>query len=408
MHIRFAEQVFLLRFFFILCNRGFAEQNIHAAHQLGTIRLKIIQRTGSYKVLKQAFVKTDTCRAAGKIKNILKRTVFIALVDNRLHGLRADIANGLQGIKNFVAFNGETDFGTIDAGAAGYDIALGGILLEAVELFGAFKVQSHGSGNKGDRIIGFQPRRLIGDQRIGGCVRFVEAITGKAVNLVENLCRLIALHVKFNCTVDEARLLGIHFGFDLLTHGTAQQVGLAQRITRERLRDLHHLLLINHHPISLFKNGLQAVMHIIGFFFTLLAIDITRNIVHWPGAIQRHQRDNIFKLIRLHFTQHVTHARAFKLENANRIAAPQKLISLFVIKRQIIDVHLNAYALQQFNRLFQNGQGFQAQKVKLHQTGFFDPFHIELRYRHVGFWVTIKRNQLLQRSIPNHNTGCMR
>ena len=26
---------------------------------------------------------------------------------------------------------------------------------------------------------------------------------------------------------------------------------------------------------------------------------------------------------------------------------------------------------------------FQAKKVKLHQSGFFNPFHIELRHRHV-------------------------
>ena len=76
-------------------------------------------------------------------------------------------------------------------------------------------------------MVGLQPSGLIGNQRIGRRVRFIEAISGKAVNLVENLRRLIALYLELNRAVDKARLLRVHFGLNLFTHRAAQQVSLA-------------------------------------------------------------------------------------------------------------------------------------------------------------------------------------
>ena len=58
-----------------------------------------------------------------------------------------------------------------------------------------------------------------------------------------------------------------------------------------------------------------------------------------------------------------------------------------------------------FHRVFDDGQGFQTQKVELDQTCLFNPFHVELRGRHIGSWIAVQRDQCVQRSITDHNTS---
>ena len=55
-------------------------------------------------------------------------------------------------------------------------------------------------------------------------------------------------------------------------------------------------------------------------------------------------------------------------------------------------------------RVLDDGQGLEAQKVELDQTGLFNPFHVELRRGHIGPRVLIKRHQRVQRPVPDHNT----
>ena len=170
---------------------------------------------------------------------------------------------------------------------------------------------------------------------------------------------------------------------------------------------MHHLLLVNHHAIGFLQNRLQRVIEVIEFFLALFTGDIKRDIIHRARAIERHQSDNVFEFIRFHFAQHVAHAGAFQLKHADRIAAAHQLIGRLIIERQTIDIDTDAGLRQQLDCFFQNGQGFQAEKVKLHQPRFFNPFHIELRHRHIRFRVAVKRHKLLQRPVTNHHTGGM-
>ena len=66
--------------------------------------------------------------------------------------------------------------------------------LEDVELVGVAEVERHRGGEELDRIVRLQPRRLVGDQRVGGGVALVEAVAGELVDQLEDLRRLGALH----------------------------------------------------------------------------------------------------------------------------------------------------------------------------------------------------------------------
>ena len=74
----------------------------------------------------------------------------------------------------------------------------------------------------------FQPGGVIGDQRVGGGVGLVEAVTSELVEEVEQFIGLAAPDVVGGSTGAEALALGGHLGLDLLAHRSAQEVGFAQ------------------------------------------------------------------------------------------------------------------------------------------------------------------------------------
>ena len=65
-------------------------------------------------------------------------------------------------------------------------------------------------------------------------------------------------------------------------------------------------------------------------------------------------------------------------------------------------------ALDQLQRLLQNGQRLQAEEVELHETCGFDIFPVELRDRHVRARIAIDRHELVERAIADHHAGGVR
>ena len=59
-------------------------------------------------------------------------------------------------------------------------------LPEGVQLVGVAKIERHRRRQELDWVVGLQIGGLVGDQRIGGGVRLVEAVAGELVDLVED------------------------------------------------------------------------------------------------------------------------------------------------------------------------------------------------------------------------------
>ena len=74
----------------------------------------------------------------------------------------------------------------------------------------------------------------------------VEAVVGEFREQVEDFVGLGARSTpRADGAADEALALRVHLRLDLLAHGAAQHVGLAERIAGQHLRDLHHLFLVD-------------------------------------------------------------------------------------------------------------------------------------------------------------------
>ncbi len=69
------------------------------------------------------------------------------------------------------------------------------------------------------------------------------------------------------------------------------------------------------------------------------------------------------------------------------------------------EVDVNAALLQELHSDVQHRQRLETEEVELHQSGRFNPFHVELRDRHVRFRIAIHRHQLAQRPVADHDAG---
>ena len=241
--------------------------------------------------------------------------------DDRFHRLPADAFERRQRVDDRVAFHFELDAGSIDRGRIDADAETLGLGAEFGELVGIAHVERHRRGQKLDRIIRLHIGGLIGDQRVGRGVALVEAVFGETLEQVEDGVGLIALDAALDRAGNEILALRLHLLADLLAHGAAQQVGLAERIAGENLRGLHHLFLIDDDAEGLFQDRLELGMDVVRLLHAVLARAIGRDVRHRAGPIERDQRDDVLEAVGPHVEQRAPHAGAFQLEHADRFSA---------------------------------------------------------------------------------------
>ena len=112
-------------------------------------------------------------------------------------------------------------------------------------------------GHELHRIMRLQISRLVRHQRIRRRVRLVKPVPRKLLHLVEDFAHRLFGMPKRRRPGQEAVLLFVHPFLALLPHRPPQQVRLAKRVARQTLRNLHHLFLVDNHPIRILENPFQ-------------------------------------------------------------------------------------------------------------------------------------------------------
>ncbi len=308
-----------------------------------------------------------------------------------------------------VVLDAEDGLGRVDVGRQQPDAETAELLAEAVELVRVGEVEGHRRGEELQRIVGLEVGRLIGDQRVGGRVRLVEAVSGELADQLEDLARLRLGHAARDGAADEGRALLVHLLLDLLAHGAAQQIGAAERIAAQLLGDLHHLLLVDHDAVGLAQDVLERRIEIVGLLLAVLAADVARDVVHRARPVEGDDGDDVLEGVGLQLAQHVPHAGAFQLEHADGVAAAQQLEGGPVVQRQVSEVdRLPSPAAHQLDRVRQDGERLQAQEVELHQPSGLDPLHVEAGDQQLGARVAVERNRVHQRPVADHHAGRVR
>ena len=143
----------------------------------------------------------------------------------------------------------------IDANRAYFDAMPARILYQLRWGIKAHWLAVEQGGDKGRRMVTFQPGRDIHQQGEAGRVRFGKAIFAKAQHLLINLLRKAGAVATRQHALNEALLEMIQSAMTLpCRHRTAQLIGFARRETGGDHRQLHHLLLEDRHAQSAFEH----------------------------------------------------------------------------------------------------------------------------------------------------------
>ena len=162
--------------------------------------------------------------------------------------------------------------------------------------------------------------------------------------------------------------LVLHLLADLLAHGAAEQIRLTERETREDLRGLHHLFLIDDDAEGFAQDRFELGMDVIRLLHAVLARAIGRDIRHRTWAIERNQRDDVLEAIRAHIKQRPPHARTFQLEDANGFGAGQKVIRVLVVERDRGQIDVDATPFHERDRGLQRRSAFSGRGNRISPT----------------------------------------
>ena len=113
------------------------------------------------------------------------------------------------------------------------------------------------------RIVGLQPGRLVREQGICSGVGPVEPVLGEFLHEIEDAGGDARRDTAPRGALEEDGALLRHLLGLLLAHGAAQEVGAAERVAGQDLGDLHHLLLVDDHPVGAPQHRLEVGVQVV-------------------------------------------------------------------------------------------------------------------------------------------------
>ncbi len=265
---------------------------------------------------------------------------------------------------------GEVGVALVDIGRKDGDIHCGGLFDERQELLLIFHDVGHCRGDELDRVIGFEPGGLVGDECVGGGVGFIEAVAGELFEEVKNLVGpLFGYPVGGGAAIDELLAHFLHDLHVLFTHGAAHDIGFAQRETGQRLGGLHHLFLVDHDPVGLFADLFQERVEVFDFDLPVAPIDEVWDELHGARAVERHQRGDVLNGADLKAAAEIAHTAGFQLEYPDRFTAVEQCIGFGVILRNVVDIDGDLMVfLDELAGVVDNGEGSDAEHIHFEEA----------------------------------------
>jgi hypothetical protein len=264
--------------------------------QAGAVPLDGVEGATGDQVFEHLSVHDLAADAETELVQARERSAVLAGDDDGLDRLRADALDRAQSEPDRAAHDREVLAALVHVRRQHLDAvlaALGDVLERVVGVAGLEREQSC---HELDAEVRLQIRGLVGDHRVRGRVALVEAVGRERLHLVEDRDRSLAVGGPMRLrALEEAVALRRHLLRLLLAHGAAEVVGVAERVAGERLRDLHHLLLIDDDAVGVGEDRLERGMQILDRLAAVLALDELRDhaAVEGTWSIERERGDHV-------------------------------------------------------------------------------------------------------------------
>ena len=290
---------------------------VHGALELGgercAIRAQMIETPGLDQRLEHPLVHPLQIDAPAKIRQASIRTMGGALVDDGLH---RRFAHALDGAQAEADAGGSGDLKRVlrfvHVRRMNGELHADAFVDERDDLVGLVHVRRQHRRHERRGVVCLEPGRLVGQERVRGRVRFVETVAREFFHQIEDHRGLRLTHAARHRAAHEYRTLLGHLLRFLFPHRASQQVGAAQRVAREDLRDLHDLLLVQDHAVGRGEHGLQVGVKIIDGRAGGIVLAGDEIVDH--ARLQRSrpeqgdQRDDVAEAVRLQTPDEILHA----------------------------------------------------------------------------------------------------
>ena len=257
-------------------------------------------------------------------------------------------------------------------------------------------VKPHGqavqqAGKKRGRVVAFEPGGEPGEQGEARRVRFREAITAEALDLLEQAAREFLVVAALDHAAGELFLESEQFAvLAPVGNGAAQLVGLAAGETGCNHGQLDHLLLENGYAEGALQHVLDFIARVAHYLQALLApqVGVHHVALYRPGPHDGDLDHQIVEAFRPQARQH-GHLRArFDLEHAHRICLLQHAPGGGVVFGDIAHgFDGGAVAVHHLQRFANGREHAQGEYIHLKQAEGLDVFLIPLDHgalRHAG------------------------
>jgi len=114
------------------------------------------------------------------------RLQFVSRGEDGVDGVVADVLDGREAEADLVAGGGEGGGGDLDVGGNDGDVDLATLADVLDDVLGLAGFGGEERGHELDWVVGFEPGGVVGEERVGGGVGFVEAVAGELGHLVED------------------------------------------------------------------------------------------------------------------------------------------------------------------------------------------------------------------------------
>src|SRR5215204_2612877 len=227
----------------------------------------------------------------------------------------------------------------------------------------------------------------------------VEAVVRELRHQAEDLAGGLLRDLVLDAARDELLLVDGHLLALLLAHRAAHEVGLAQGVAAEPLRELHDLLLVDEDAVGVLEDLLHLRHEVLDRLLAVVAVDevVHHAAVERAGAVEGVEGREVFEGLGAELPADLLHARRLELEDGLGVPLREQLVGLRVVLRDVDPADLAPVHLpDRPAALVDDGQRRQAEEVHLEHARLLEVGHLELR-RELLLVVDRDRDQLLER-----------